>query len=77
MRKIKKLTPDLIRKIISEEKVKVNKFLEKKRLEEKNSLLNKLRLLKKISVKQKASITENKKLGKMKSKLIKSIKARV
>ena len=77
MRKIKKLTPELIKQIISEEKIKVDNFLQKKRLEEKNNLLKKLRLLKKISSKQKVALSENKKLDKMKSKLIKSIKKRV
>jgi len=77
MRKIKKLTPELIKQIISEEKIKVDNFLQKKRLEERNNLLKKLRLLKKISNKQKVSLSENKKLDNMKSKLIKSIKKRV
>lgn len=74
MRNIKKLTPEVIKQIIAEERVKVNKFLAKKRLQENKKLLNKLKLLKKLNNTQANSINESKVIDSMKTKLIKSIK---
>jgi len=74
VRNIKKLTPEVIKQIIAEERVKVNKFLAKKRLQENKKLLNKLKLLKKLNNTQANSINESKVIDSMKTKLIKSIK---
>ena len=49
MRTIKKLTPEIIKQIIAEEKQNVKTFLAKKMLKENKLLLKQLRLLKKIN----------------------------
>ena len=59
MRRIIKLTPDTIKKIIKEEKQK---------------LLKKLRLLKKIKTQQINSLSEAKKLNDIKKRILSSIK---
>ncbi len=62
-----KLTPATIKKIIAEEK-------EKLQSEKKAKLLEQLRLLKKIKDRQINSLNEAKQLHIMKKKLVKSIK---
>ena len=67
MRRIMKLTPTTIKKIIAEEK-------EKLQSEKKAKLLEQLRLLKKIKDRQINSLNEAKQLHIMKKKLVASIK---
>jgi hypothetical protein len=67
MRRIIKLTPATIKRIIAEEK-------EKLQAEKKQKLLEQLKLLKKIKNRQMNSLSEAKQLHNMKKKLIKSIK---
>ena len=76
MRHVKKLTPALIKQIISEEKAKLNKEIQIAKLKENKSLLSKLKLLKKIKSKKGNTLQENKKLKLMAEKLIKDIKKR-
>ena len=76
MRHVKKLTPALIKQIISEEKAKLNKEIQIAKLKENKSLLAKLKLLKKIKSKKGNTLQENKKLKLMAEKLIKDIKKR-
>ena len=76
MRHVKKLTPALIKQIISEEKAKLNKEIQIAKLKENKSLLAKLKLLKKIKSKKGNTLQENKKLELMAKKLIKDIKKR-
>ncbi len=76
MRHVKKLTPALIKKIISEEKAKLNKEIQIMKLKENKNLLAKLKLLKKIKLKKGNTLQENNKLKLMEKKLIKDIKKR-
>lgn len=76
MRHVKKLTPALIKQIISEEKEKLNKEIQIMKLKENQSLLAKLKLLKKIKSKKGSTLQENKNLKLMAEKLIKDIKKR-
>ena len=76
MRHVKKLTPTLIKQIISEEKSKLNKEIQIMKLKENKNLLAKLKLLKKIKSKKGNTLQENKKLKIMAEKLIKDIKKR-
>jgi hypothetical protein len=69
-----KLTPATIKRIIAEERQKIEKEEEVIILEGKKKLLEKLRLLKKIKNKQMNSLNEAKELHNLKKKLIKSIK---
>ncbi len=74
MRNVKKLTPDIIKQIIAEEKENVKAFLTKKMLKENTKLLNQLRLLKKVNSITPKSLKEEKDLNTLKLKLIKNIK---
>ncbi len=74
MRNVKKLTPDIIKQIIAEEKENVKEFLTKKMLKENTKLLNQLRLLKKVNSITPKSLKEEKDLNTLKLKLIKNIK---
>ena len=74
MQRIMKLTPAVIKRIISEEKEKLKKEQELKVLEERKEFLKKLKLLKKIKDRQINSLKEAKELHKMKKKLEASIK---
>mgnify|MGYP003126742805 FL=1 len=67
MRRIIKLTPATIKRIIAEEKEKLQD-------EKKQKLLEQLKLLKRIKNRQMNSLSEAKQLHNMKKKLIKSIK---
>ena len=67
MRRIIKLTPDTIKKIIKEERAKIEK-------EQEQKLLKKLRLLKKIKTQQINSLSEAKKLNDIKKRILSSIK---
>ncbi len=74
MKKIVKLTPDTIKRIIKEEKRKLEIEEQKLVIEGKQKLLKKLRLLKKIKNKQINSLNEAKELHALKKKLLISIK---
>jgi len=74
MKRIVKLTPDTIKRIIAEEKRKLEIEEQKLVIEGKQKLLKKLRLLKKIKNKQINSLNEAKELHDLKKKLLKSIK---
>jgi|TARA_B100000035_G_scaffold74356_1_gene61676 hypothetical protein len=74
LRNVKKLTPDIIKQIIAEEKENVKEFLTKKMLKENTKLLNQLRLLKKVNSITPKSLKEEKDLNTLKLKLIKNIK---
>lgn len=74
MRRIIKLTPDTIKKIIKEERAKIAKEQEYLIKEEKQKLLKKLRLLKKIKTQQINSLSEAKKLNDIKKRILSSIK---
>ena len=74
MKKIIKLTPDTIKRIISEEKKKLEIEEQKLVIEGKQKLLEKLRLLKKIKNKQLNSLNEAKELHALKMKILDTIK---
>lgn len=69
MRKVFKLTPQTIKKLIKEERQKIE-------IEENKKLLESLRLLKKIKNHQIKSLKEAKQLHEMKKVLIKKIKGK-
>ena len=69
MRRILKLTPKTIKRIIAEEREKLNK-------ERNHKLLEQLKLLKKIKDRQEQSIKESKELNVAKRILIKRIKGK-
>ena len=69
MRRILKLTPENIKKIISEEREKIEN-------ERKTKLLEQLRILKKIKQRQIKSLMEAKELHEAKKILIKKIKGK-
>ena len=74
MRRIMKLTPATIKRIIAEEREKLRLEEEALVLEGKQKLLKKLRLLKKIKNKQMNSLNEAKELHDLEKKLLKTIK---
>lgn len=74
MRKIKKLSPDIIKKIIEEEKRNIQATINKNKELEKRKLLESLRLLKKVVEKEKKLNESNKTLKTMKRKIIKRLK---
>jgi hypothetical protein len=76
VRNVKKLTPKIIKQIISEEKENVKAFLMKKMLKEDKSLLKQLRLLKRINNLSPKSLKEEKNINMLKYKIIKNIKKR-
>tara|TARA_Y100000389_G_scaffold182674_1_gene199485 strand:- start:157 stop:390 length:234 start_codon:yes stop_codon:yes gene_type:complete len=76
MRRIMKLTPATIKKIIAEEKQKIDQEQDRLLKEQKASLLKKLRLLKKIKNKQMQSLKEAKELHEAKNILVKIIKGK-
>lgn len=69
MRKVFKLTPQTIKRLIKEERQKIE-------MEENKKLLESLRLLKKIKNHQIKSLKEAKQLHEMKKVLIKKIKGK-
>ena len=69
MRKILKLTPSTIKRIIAEERQKIEN-------QNKEKLLEQLRLLKKIKKRQLKSIVEAKELHDVKMLLVKKIKGK-
>ena len=69
MRRILKLTPSTIKKIIAEERQKLDN-------ENNEKLLEQLRLLKKIKDRQMKSIVEAKELHDLKKLLVKKIKGK-
>ena len=74
MRRIIKLTPATIKRIIAEERQKIQKEEEALLKEGKEKLIKKLRLLKKIKEKQINSLSEAKELHSLKKKVLTSIK---
>jgi hypothetical protein len=74
MRKIKKLSPNIIKKIIEEEKRNIQATINKNKELEKRKLLESLRLLKKVVEKEKKLNESNKSLKTMKRKIIKRLK---
>jgi Mlc titration factor MtfA (ptsG expression regulator) len=76
MRKIKKLTPEVIKQMIAEERHAIKKERALKKLQEQKTLLRKLRLLKKLKEQSKKSLNESKQILLMQKKLIKSIKGK-
>lgn len=76
MRSIMKLTPATIKKIIAEEREKLNQEQNSHLQEQKEVLLKKLRLLKKIKNRQMKSLAEAKELHEAKKILIKNIKGK-
>lgn len=74
MRKIKKLSPNIIKKIIEEEKRNIQATINKNKELEKRKLLESLRLLKKVVEKEKKLNESNKTLKTMKRKIIKRLK---
>tara|TARA_Y100001937_G_C7050132_1_gene298692 strand:+ start:224 stop:466 length:243 start_codon:yes stop_codon:yes gene_type:complete len=77
MQKIRKLTPDIIKKIITEEKAKIQKEVNESRIKEQKKLLAKLKLLKKAKEMQKKSLREAKELHILKKKIVALIKGEV
>ena len=69
MKKILKLTPNLIKNIIAEEKAKIDQ-------ENKQKLYEQLRLLKRIKDRQVKSLKEAKELHDIKKLLVKKIKGK-
>lgn len=69
MRKVFKLTPQTIKRLIKEERQKIE-------MEQNKKLLESLRLLKKIKNHQMKSLKEAKQLHEMKKVLIKKIKGK-
>ena len=74
MRSIKKLTPQLIKQIIAEERTKIQNSIENEKRQEKAKLLEALRLLKKIKLKESKTNKKNKALNELKKKLVNKIK---
>ena len=74
MRKINKLTPRVIKRIIEEEKINVQKMIEEQSRQEQKKLLEMLRLLKKISLKENKNLQEKQVISHMKKKLVAKIK---
>ena len=74
MQRITKLTPAVIKRIISEEKEKLKREQDLKVLEEQKEILKKLKLLKKIKDRQINSLKEAKELHQMKKKIVDLIK---
>ena len=74
MRTIKKLTPEIIKQIIAEEKQNVKTFLAKKMLKENKVLLKQLRLLKKINNVKPKTLKEQKELDVLKHMIMNNIK---
>ena len=76
MKRITKLTPEIINKIISEERSAVIKELEDRKRKEKIKLYEALKFLKKIKAKKSKTLKEQVILDAMTSKIVKKIKGR-
>ena len=74
MRKTNLLTPDKIKKMINEEKQKLNQEFEEHSKKQKKKILEALRVLKKIKLTEQRKKDQAKLLSIMKQKLIKKIK---
>jgi len=74
MQKITKLTTNLIKRIIEEEKKLIDNKIKESLSIEKKRFLKKLKLLKKITILEGKSNKEAKSINEMKQKLIKSLK---
>ena len=76
MRSIMKLTPATIKRIIAEERERLDQEQDLHLQEQKEKLLEELRLLKKIKNRQMKSLAEAKELHEAKKILIKKIKGK-
>ena len=76
MKRITKLTPEIINKIISEERSVITKELEDRKRQEKIKLYEALKFLKKIKTKKSKTLKEQVILDTMTSKIVKKIKGR-
>lgn len=74
MRKINLLTPSTIKKMINEERRKINQEIEAESKQQKKKLLEALRVLKKIKITEQRKKDQAKLLSVMKKKLVKKIK---
>ena len=76
MKRIVKLTPDIISKIIAEEKLAIKKEINEREKREKLELYEALKFLKKLKNKKSKVLNEQKMLDAMTVKLVKKIKNR-
>jgi len=74
MRKINLLTPSKIKKMINEERKKIDQEIKDNAKKEKKKLLEALRVLKKIKLVEQRKKDQARLLSIMKSKLVKKIK---
>jgi len=74
MRKINLLTPSTIKKMINEERKKINQEIKADSKQQKKKLLEALRVLKKIKITEQRKKDQAKLLSVMKKKLVKKIK---
>ena len=74
MRRITRLTPSVINKIIAEEKAKIEKQLEQEKSKEKEKLYEALKFLKKIKNRKEKSLKEQKIFDLMTKKIASKIK---
>jgi hypothetical protein len=74
MRKINLLTPSKIKKMINEERKKIDQEIKDNAKKEKKKLLEALRVLKKIKLVEQRKKDQTRLLSIMKSKLVKKIK---
>jgi len=74
MRKTSLLTPEKIKKMINEEKEKINQEIKVESIKQKKKILEALRVLKKIKLTEQRKKDQAKLLSLMKQKLIKKIK---
>ena len=74
MKRINKLTPNLIKKIMQEERQKIKLQLEKESEVQKQKLLEQLRLLKKVVNVQNSANKKSKSIDNLKLKLIKKLR---
>jgi len=77
MKKVVKLTPRLIKKMINEEKQRINKELKESALQQKQKLLKELRLLKKLKEKESKESRNFNALKEMKKVMIKRLSKKV
>ena len=62
MKNVKKLTPNILKKIIAEEKAKLNSRKQAKNLNENQKLIRQIKLIKKIETRQRKVANDFKKL---------------
>jgi hypothetical protein len=76
MKRITKLTPDIISKIIAEEKLQLKQEINEREKREKIELYETLKFLKKLKNKKSKVLNEQKIIDAMTAKLVKKIKNR-